>query len=295
MTGPIASPNQVEVDEGLVHQLLKSQMPEWSDLPIVRLPFWGTDNAMFRLGDEFTVRLPRVGWSRHAAAKEGAWLPRLAELLPLAIPRIVRLGRPSELYPWEWGVLEWLPGTTPDGYHLPDPRTAAETLGPFVAALQQVKLADGPPAGVQNGFRGSPLADRHQQTIDNMSIRAEWMEVTALFHAWELALRAPPWTGPPRWLHGDLHPGNLLLDGEAPTAVIDWGTLAVGDPACDLMIAWNLPKHERSVLRSFLDIDDATWLRGRGCALYQWIGGVHEDEPDNEARRVINRILADVD
>jgi aminoglycoside phosphotransferase (APT) family kinase protein len=272
-------------------RLVRSQFPQWAHLPCAADPQAGTDNAIFRLGDELAVRLPKVFSSSDQLAKETIWLPRLGPGLPLAVPRFVGVGEPDRDYPWHWAVYEWIPGASPNAFQLPDPSRTAVALATFIRALQTSESSDGPPPNIATGFRGADLSARDQFVRSALAERQAWMDTKPVLAAWERALAVPPWSGPPRWIHGDLHPGNLLFDETgAATGVIDWGAMAVGDPACDLMIAWNLPGDARATFRSIVDVDDDSWERGRGAALFQWIGGIQPGER-HEALRVIERVL----
>lgn len=255
--------NEVDTDAGLVRALLVSQFPQWADLPIERVASAGTDNAMYRLGDDLAVRLPRIDWAVGNVAKEQTWLPVLAPQLPLAIPVPVAAGRPEPAFPYPWGIVRWLPGELATLDRLNDPVGAAIDLAAFVRALQRIDAARGP-----HHQRGRPvrLADeRMRQCIADL--RGE-VDARAVGEAWDRALAAPDYDGPPVWFHGDLAYLNLLArDGEL-TAVIDWGTCGVGDPAIETIIAWSLfPRDARAAYRDALGVDDATWERGKGWVL----------------------------
>lgn len=255
--------NEVETDADLVRALLVSQFPQWADLPIERVASAGTDNAMYRLGDDLAVRLPRIDWAVGNVAKERTWLPILAPHLPLAIPLPVAIGRPETAFPHPWGVVRWLPGELATIDRLNDPVRAALDLAAFVRALQVIDPARGP-----RHQRGRPvrLADeRMRQCISEL--RGE-VDARAVTQAWNRALAVPDYDGPPVWFHGDLSYLNLLArDGEL-SAVIDWGTCGVGDPAIETIIAWShFPPDARAAYRDALRLDDATWERGKGWAL----------------------------
>ncbi len=260
--------DEVGIDLALVHRLLEAQFPRWADLPIEPVRSAGTDNAIFRLGDDMTVRLPRIPGAIGQVEKEMRWLPRLAPLLPLAIPVPLAMGQPAEGYPWQWSVSRWLDGETATVKHIADPLEAATDLAWFVAALQRIDPAGGPPPGEHNSFRGEPLASRDEETRDAIASLQDVLDADAATAAWDAALGTPEWNGPPVWLHGDLISSNLLAHEGRLTAVIDFGCLGVGDPACDVMVAWTyLSEGTRDAFRAALPVDGGTWGRGRGWAL----------------------------
>jgi aminoglycoside phosphotransferase (APT) family kinase protein len=256
------------IDAALVSRLLAAQFPQWAGFPIEPVDSAGTDNAIYRLGDDLAVRLPRIPKAAGQVAKEHRCLPRLAPLLPLAIPVPLGKGSPAEGYPWHWSVCRWITGETATLERLADPRRAAIALARFVPALQRIDPDGGPPCGPHNEFRGVPLAMRDLPTHAAIAALRGTLDTAAAAAAWEAALRAPAWQGPAVWLHGDLHSGNLLAERGRLSAVSDFGLLAVGDPACDLMVAWTLlPAETRRGFRAALPVDDATWARARGWAL----------------------------
>jgi aminoglycoside phosphotransferase (APT) family kinase protein len=256
--------DEVVLDVGLVRRLLAGQFPHWADLPLRRVRSSGTDNALFRLGGERVVRLPRIGWAVTDVEAEQRRLRSLAPRLPLPIPEPLAAGKPGAGYPWPWSVYRWLPGEEAQADLLADPVETAETLAAFVAALHGLEVVD-PPSG---GGRGGPLAGRDAATRAAIAALDGEIDARAVIAAWEEALAAPPWDGPPVWVHGDLAPGNLLLREGRLSAVLDFGALNAGDPAVDLLVAWNLFSGEsRERYRAGLSVDDATWARGRGWAL----------------------------
>jgi aminoglycoside phosphotransferase (APT) family kinase protein len=262
-------PDEVTTDVPLVRRLLAAQFPHWAALPIRPVRSAGSDNAIYRLGDDMVVRLPRrTGRSTESLDKECQWLPRLAPLLPLAIPVPLRKGAPAEGYPSGWAVYRWLEGVPATSERLADVRQAATDLARFVTALQRIDATGGPHPGAHNFYRGVPLATRDGAVRSAIASLNGAIEVGAVTAAWEAALRAPAWDGPPVWIHGDLYDGNLLVERGRLSAVIDFGGLGIGDPGCDLIVAWSLlPTEAREVFRSALAVDDATWARGRGWAL----------------------------
>lgn len=255
--------DEVDTDVPLVSRLVAAQFPEWAGLPVEPVLPWGTDNAVYRLGKDLAVRLPRIASAVGQVEKEHRWLPRLAPHLPLSLPVPLAMGRPAEGYPFEWSVYRWLDGEPATIDRIADPNEAAADLGRFITALQRIDPADGPVAG-----RGVPLATRDRSTREAIAALGGRIDARAVTAVWEAALDAPAWDGPPVWIHGDLTAGNLLVGNGRLRAVIDFGALGVGDPACDLIVAWNLFSGEaRDAFRGALATDEPTWQRGRGWAL----------------------------
>jgi aminoglycoside phosphotransferase (APT) family kinase protein len=295
--------DEVATDVSLVNRLLAAQFPHWADLPIEPVPSPGTDNAIYRLGEDMAVRLPRVRGVRGATGKlekECRWLPRLAPLLPLAIPVPLAIGKPGEGYPFTWSVYPWLKGETANVERIDDLGEAAADLAQFVAALQRVDAADGPPPGEHNSFRGVPLATRAESTRAAITSLGGTIDVAAVTAAWEAALLAPEWRRAAVWIHGDLDSRNLLVEQGRLSAVIDFGCLGVGDPACDVMVAWKiLSADTRDIFRAALSVDEATWARARGWALSQALIALSyytlETNPAliREARQWMADVLAD--
>ncbi len=260
--------DELETDAALVARLLAAQFPQWASLPVAPVESTGTDNAIYRLGAELAVRLPRRPSTAGQPAKEYRWLPRFAPLLPLAIPVPLALGELDEEYPWQWSVCRWLPGASAAVAPIDDLTQAALALARFLAALHGIDANGAPPPGAHNFGRGAPLATRDAATRNAIARLGDELDVDAVTAAWERALRAPAWDGPPRWIHGDTYPGNLLVEGGRLSGVIDFGCLGAGDPACDLLCAWTLFSGEsRAAFRAALAVDDASWERGRGWAL----------------------------
>ena len=291
--------DELDTDTSLVRRLVAAQLPQWTDLPIRQVRSGGTDNALYRLGDELVVRLPRIHWAVEKLDKEEQWLPRLAPELPLAIPVPFARGTPAEGYPWNWSVYGWLEGETATIERVADAREAAADLGRFVAALQRVDPADGPPPGEHNSYRGVPLATRDAITRAAIHSLREVIDVDAATVAWDAAVGALAWDGPPVWIRGDLQSGNLLAVQGRLSAVIDFGCLGVGDPACDAMVAWTyLTAETRDAFRAELSVDDATWARGRGWALSVAVVALRYYRDTNPvlsgiARHAIAEVLAD--
>ncbi|WP_079087098.1 aminoglycoside phosphotransferase family protein [Streptomyces silvensis] len=289
--------DEPDVDTPLVRRLIAAQFPRWAGLPVERFPSSGTVNAVFRLGDTMAVRLPRTPGGADDVAMESRWLPWLAPQLPVAVPAVLGRGEPGEGYPWAWSVHRWLDGANPVAGELTAPGPLAADLAAFVAALRRADPSDGPPA-----YRGGPLAAVDTETRNALTELRELavdLDLAAATAAWDSALRAPAWEGPPVWVHSDLMPGNLLIRAGRLDAVIDFGTAGVGDPACDLIAAWNLlPAGVRAEFRAGTGADDATWERGRGWALSMALIQLPYYAVTNpviaaNARHVIREVLAD--
>ena len=281
--------DELDLDEALVRRLLAEQFPHWAGLPLRRIEPSGTVHAIFRLGDALSVRLPRRDGPTEPGSRELRWLLALAPALPLEIPVPVAQGRPGAGYPWFWEVHRWVEGESVPVEAI-DALHAARDLAAFVAALQRFD-----PAGAPLG-RGIPLADRDRE-IRGWLARYDDTVVTA---AWERALAAPPWDGPPVWHHGDLDRRNWLVRDGRIAGVVDWGTAGVGDPACDVMVAWKLHSAAaRDAFRAALPTDDATWERARGWALSQAVAALAYYTPESnpvlygEAERWLALVLSE--
>ncbi|WP_346538585.1 aminoglycoside phosphotransferase family protein [Micromonospora sp. DPT] len=288
--------DEIETDVDLVRRLLAGQFPRWAGLPIRPVPSYGTDHDIYRLGEHLVVRLPRIGWATRQAAQEAEWLPKLAPHLPLALPVPVTMGRPAEGYPFDWSVCEWLPGENANGT-IDDLDRAAVDLAAFVAALRRIDTTGAFPR--LPGKRGAPLAELDEDVRRAVARLGDRIDGTATLRSWQESLDAPAWDAPEVWLHGDLLPGNLLVVDGRLSAVIDFGGLNVGDPACDLQPAWNVfAGASRERFRAELDVDDASWLRGRGWALCQAVMALPyywETNPGivRQAAHALTQVLAD--
>ena len=264
--------DEIETDVALVRRLLTGQFPQWADLRIDPVVSYGTDHDIYRLGSDLAARLPRIGWASKQAAKEAEWLPKLAPHLPLALPVQMAMGHPAEGYPFDWSVYKWLPGESANGT-IDDLDQAAVDLGAFVNAPRQVDATGAhprPPHG-----RGGPLAEHDEQVRRSIAALGDRIDGDATLRSWQESRGASAWDGAEVWVHGDLLPGNLLVVDGRLSAVIDFGGLNVGDPACDLQPAWNVfAGDSRLRFRAELAVDDASWLRGRGWALYHGVSAL---------------------
>ncbi|QEV22239.1 aminoglycoside phosphotransferase family protein [Streptomyces alboniger] len=286
--------DEADIDEALVGRLVAAQFPAWAGLTVRRVGSAGTSNVMYRLGRDMVVRLPRLAGSAEDVEREHRWLPRLAAVLPVAIPVPVAQGAPGEGYPYAWSVFRWLDGATPDpGRPLAEPGLFAKDVAEFLIALRE---AD--PAGAPAAYRGGPLAERDGSTREVIAGLRGLVDAGAAAAVWDAALRAPAWQGPAVWVHGDLQPGNVLVDRGRLSAVIDFECMGVGDPAVDLISAWYLMDAEaHKAFRAALGpgTDDAMWARGRGWALTIALNELRYYRETNPvmadiARRVLSRL-----
>jgi aminoglycoside phosphotransferase (APT) family kinase protein len=291
---------EVEVDDALVRRLLATQLPHLADLPLTRIEAWGTDHAIFRLGDGLSVRLPKIGWAATQGGKESRWLPVLAPHLPIEVPVPHAVGHAADGYPFRWYVSPWLEGDNPRTDGSIDLCQLALDVAAFVLALQRIDTTGAPTP--KHAQRGGPLASADEFTRDRAEQLRGETDVSALLAVWDAGLQAPPWDGPPVWVHGDLMDGNLLVRSGRLSGVIDWGGLKAGDPAVELMAAWNLFDAEsRDVYRDALGfVDDAMWLRGRAwaaSAAIQALPYYRDTNPDIVARswRAVSAVLADLE
>ncbi|MGW5862374.1 aminoglycoside phosphotransferase family protein [Streptomyces sp. NPDC055239] len=286
--------HEADIDTPLVRRLLAAQFPHWAHLAVEPVESNGTVNAIYRLGDDMAVRLPRIEGGVEDVQREVLHLPRLAPSLPVAIPAPLGQGEPGEGFPWPWYVYRWLEGENPVVGEVVEPGLFAADLAEFVMALQRVDPADAPPA-----YRSGPLAPRDADTREAIAQLHGVIDTAAATAAWDAALRAPLWDGPPVWVHADLQPGNLLTADGRLSAVIDFGCLGHGEPAVDLITAWSLLTADaRETFRTALGVDDATWARGRGWALSIALIELPYYRTRNGtiakiARHVIDEVLAD--
>ncbi len=291
--------DEVDTNEALVRRLIGAQFPQWAKLPIKQVQSSGTDNALYRLGDEMVVRLPRTPSASKQIDKEHQWLPRIAPFLPLAIPSPLGMGIPAEGYSWHWSVYQWLEGEDASIKTVVDEHQAAIALAEFLRALHQVDPTGGPLPGEHNFFRGVPLALRDSKTRAAIASLHDTFNADVMLKVWNDSLEASKWSNPPCWIHGDLLPTNMLVQNGRLSAIIDFGGLGVGDPACDLLVAWTfLSAKTRDIFRSALSVDDATWTRGRGWALsFGLVGFGYYQETNpilaNIGKRAIEEALAD--
>jgi aminoglycoside phosphotransferase (APT) family kinase protein len=288
----------MKIDTALAQALVREQFPKWADLPIAPVAKSGWDNRTFHLGDQMTIRMPSDAAYASQVGKEQHWLPILARELPLDIPIPIVLGEPGCGYPWQWSIYQWINGETASSEKILDMGQFSKELARFLLALQKIKARGGPPAGAHNFFRGGPLVTYDAEVQRALYILSGTIDTATAQSIWETALSSE-WQKPPVWVHGDVSPRNLLVEKSRLVAVIDFGCLGVGDPACDLVMSWTFfDRSVRKVFRQALPLDKATWARARGWALWKalivhaQLPGTDPKERDNSSR-VIEEVMAD--
>jgi len=291
-----ASAEQPTIDAALVSRLVRAQFPRWADLPVDPIVPGGWDNRTFRLSTNMMVRLPSAASYALQVAKEQEWLPKLAPQLPLPIPTPLAKGQPGQGYPYPWSIYDWLPGEPAAKGRVGDLVGFARDLAAFLNALRKADATSGPPPGQHNFWRGGPLDVYDDQTRDALRALAGKIDVEAATAIWNRALGSS-WGLPSVWFHGDIAWGNLLVQDGRLCGVIDFGTSGVGDPACDLAIAWTMFSGDsRSTFRNMLGLDDETWARGRAWTLWKALITVAgQDANQREADkswRVLQQVLS---
>jgi aminoglycoside phosphotransferase (APT) family kinase protein len=263
--------DEIAVDDTLVRNLLRSQMPALSQLPLAAVEPWGTDNAIWRLGSDLVIRLPRIHWAAGQVEFEARWLPRLAPDLSVAIPEPIAIGEPTEEYRYRWAVHRWIPGEGAALDRMENPTTFALALAGVVRELQAISTSDAPPA--QN--RARPIAEYDEATRSYIDRASHLIDAAAATEVWERALAAPPHQGRPLWVQGDLEGNCLVRDGRL-CGIVDWGSACAGDPSVDIQVVWS-PLFTEDSRRAFLEVlqvDDACIARSRGAAIHQACGAL---------------------
>ncbi|KAA1188790.1 aminoglycoside phosphotransferase family protein [Paenibacillus sp. B2(2019)] len=288
--------NTITVD--LVARLINEQFPAWSDLEIRPVKFSGNDNRTFHLGEHMSVRLPSAAAYAPQVEKEQQWLPILSKELTLPIQIPLVKGEPNEEYPLPWSINEWVEGETLTHQNINDLNQFARDLGAFLIELQSIDASRGPLAGEHNFYRGGSLAVYDEESRHAIEHNKDIFKEDLLREIWELALDSK-WNSKPVWVHGDIAPGNLLVKDGKLCAVIDFGILGVGDPACDAAMAWTFfDEDSRKVFKDVLQMDEETWNRARGWALWKALITYNGNRYSNpkvarESLNIINLIADD--
>lgn len=255
----------------LVTNLIAEQFPQLSHLSIKAIEPGGWDNRSFRLGDDMLIRLPSAKPYAQQPEKEQQWLPFLSLHLSFQISQPVFMGQPSEVYSWCWSIYKWIDGESTDCLNLDETQLQkiALNLARFLNELHEINATDGPVAGVHNYYRGGDLSVYDQEVKVAIIKLQDNIDVNSISSIWETA-KESNWNQKSVWVHGDLSSGNFLIKDGKLKAIIDFGCVGVGDPACDLTIAWTLLKGEsRKIFKSNLDVESSAWTRARGWALWK--------------------------
>ncbi|MFJ8455274.1 aminoglycoside phosphotransferase family protein [Bacillus paramycoides] len=286
------------INVSLVEKLIQEQFPEWEHLEIKPVKFSGHDNRTFHLGKQMSVRLPSDAAYVPQVEKENKWLPILSKEITLPISSPIAKGNPSAEYPWPWSINKWIEGETVTKENVHNLNEFATDLGSFLVELQSIDASNGPKAGAHNFYRGGLISVYDEEARVAIENNKDVFDETLLKHLWDLALRST-WERTPVWVHGDIAPGNLLIKDGKLCAVIDFGILGVGDPACDAAMAWTFfDKNSRNVFKEVLCMDEETWNRARGWALWKALITYDANRDSNEkvaeeTYRVIQVIVDD--
>jgi aminoglycoside phosphotransferase (APT) family kinase protein len=286
------------IDEILVKRLIACQFPEWKDLPIQSVALQGWDNRTFRLGDQMLVRLPSAEEYVRQVQKEQKWLPLLAPYLPLSIPVPIAIGQPGEGYPWNWSIYQWLEGESANLVKLDeeDLSEIARELSLFLKKFHEFDAEGAPAPGLHNWWRAAHTSVYDVETRSLIQKLSPQIDAVSALALWEKAISSK-WNKDPVWVHGDMSSGNILLKDRKLTAVIDFGCMGIGDPACDLTSAWTFFKNEsREAFKKGMDLDEETWERARGWALWKALYQLSECEDKSslkalEQKRIIEDVL----
>ncbi len=259
------------ITENLVQELIAEQFPELANLSIKPVKFSGHDNRTFHLGDKMLVRLPSAEKYAAKVAKEQKWLPILALYLSLPIPTPLHLGAPSQNYPWNWSIYNWIEGDSANALAINDleSQAIALDLAKFLNELQKIDITGAPVPGKHNFYRGASPKVYDEEARSAIKSLRDFIDTDRAAAIWEKAISSK-WDKPPVWIHGDLAPGNILIKNKKLSAVIDFSGICVGDPACDLVIAWNsFTTMARQIFKDNVGLDADTWERAKGWALWK--------------------------
>lgn len=292
--------NNPEISIAVIEQLIKEQFPQWAHLEIKEVDSQGHDNRTFRLGHDMLIRLPSAESYAAKVTIEQKWLPTLAPHLSFAIPQPIAMGKHSKTYPFNWSIYRWIEGDSANNIHIEEIylQMIATQLAQFLKELHKINATGGPFPGRHNFFRGGSLIVYDAQTRAAVTQLKDIINSNAAIALWEKAINSK-WTGPAVWIHGDLSAGNILIRDNQLIAIIDFGGMAIGDPACDLAIGWTFLKNEsRKIFKALADLDEETWARARGWALWKALITLAQisDKNSMQAKRelqIINDLLSE--
>ncbi|QTD56353.1 aminoglycoside phosphotransferase family protein [Parasphingorhabdus cellanae] len=288
---------RIEIDTTLVNKLIAQQFPKWSNLTLTQVIPGGWDHRTFRLGETLSVRLPSAECYAAQIEKEYYWLPILEDQMPVSIASPIALGVPTSDFPWPWSIFQWIEGNAATIQEISITKDFPDTLASFLIVLHKCPITDAPKPDSHNFFRGAHLSYYSKQIERVIDSLGKQIDQAAVRDLWSTAI-ASQWEQEPVWIHGDVAPGNLLLKSGKLTAVIDFGCCAIGDPSCDLTIAWTgLNKHSRRIFRDAIPLDEQTWERARGWAIWKALlvlnGNAQNKAGENSAEDVLRLVLAE--
>jgi aminoglycoside phosphotransferase (APT) family kinase protein len=294
--------HQVDITHALVSQLITEQFPAWKSLPIKMVKSGGVDNRSFHLGHDMLIRLPSAEGYAAQVQKEQTWLPQLATSLSMQIPKPIAMGVPSIFYPWHWSIYTWISGQSANLIKIApnDLEYISIQLAQFLRELRQIDLKDAPLAGPHNYYRGAHPSVYDMETKSAIAELEGTIDTDKAHAVWSEAISSS-WSEPPVWIHGDFSAGNILIKESHLAAVIDFGCMGVGDPACDLVIAWTLLKGKgREFFKEQVALDADTWARARGWALWKALISLvslgDSDSPESQAHQmVIDAVIQEYD
>lgn len=260
--------------------LILEQFPQFAHLPIRPVDHGGNDNRTFHLGGDMSIRLPSAEGYERQVNKEQTWLPKIAPYLPLPIPVPIAMGMPSEIYPWNWSIYQWLDGESANSLELSDAHleTIAMQLANFLSEFHKYDVAGAPAPGLHNWWRAAHTSIYDAETRLLIEKLKDFVNVDNAKSLWQRAISSK-WTKAPVWVHGDVASGNLLVKDNRLAAVIDFGCMGIGDPACDLTIAWTFFRGKsREIFKANMNLDEETWARARGWAMWKALYEISELE-----------------
>lgn len=287
---------KLEINIETVRNLIKLQFPQWSALPIISVKQSGWDNYSFRLGNNMLIRLPSHHNYAASVKKEQRWLPFLASHLSLQIPNPIALGEPSEYFPLPWSIYRWIEGDTLDSADVTSINQLAISLSNFLKSLHRINTSNGPQPGEENFYRGDALSRYDDQTRQAIKLLKNKIDAKNAIQIWEAAL-SNSWEHKAVWVHGDISMGNILIKNGNLTAIIDFGQTCVGDPACDLVPYWTFLINEAAdIFKEAMHLDEQTWQRARGWALWKFLIVESRISPWNKfegrySKEILDRVL----
>jgi aminoglycoside phosphotransferase (APT) family kinase protein len=263
--------NKTKFNIKIAENLISDQFPEWQNLPITPVKNSGWDNYSYRLGNDLLLRFPSHNAYISSVKKEQYWLPKLAKELTIQIPTPVATGRPNRDYPYPWSIYQWIPGEIFDPSRTNSLNEFATDLALFLKSFEAIDAKNGPQPSEENFYRGGDLSKYTEQTHQAINMLDNKIDTQKAYDIWDVAINNPC-EQKPVWVHGDMSMGNILVKDGKLTAIIDFGQMCVGDPACDLVPYWTLfDSKQAELFKQTVNLDTKTWQRARGWALWKFL------------------------